>query len=171
MGHPIHFPTWSRGGRWPKLPLPLSLANEGGCPTRRFYAWGLFHGVTTNPVDGKNVSTTRSKAPHANTACGAPKSSPTWNPGRWPKLPWTCKNRRRDAGATKRNASNDFPSTNAGCEIPPGILLGGIAVSQCGEARLGIFVVAVKSEDKEAVVLHMSNGSYFRSSERAQNFW
>jgi hypothetical protein len=55
--------------------------------------------------------------------------------------------------------------------ISPGILLGGIAVSQRGEAWLGIFVVAVKSENKEAVVLHMSNGSYFRSSERAQNFW
>src|SRR5258708_4299530 len=50
-----------------------SLGNEGGCPTRRLYAWGLFHGVATNPVGGQNLSATRSKAPHANAACGAPK--------------------------------------------------------------------------------------------------
>jgi hypothetical protein len=92
-----------------------------------------------------------------------------WNASREIGVPG-LQNRRRDAGATKGNVRDDCRFTNAGCEIPPGILFGGIAVSQRGEARLGIFVVAVKSEDKEAVVLHMSNGGYFRSSKRAQNF-
>jgi hypothetical protein len=80
-------------------------------------------------------------------------------------------NRRRDAGASKGNVSDDFRFTNSGREIRPRILFGGIAVSQRGESWLGIFVVAVKSENKEAVVLCVPNGSYFRSSERAQNLW
>src|SRR6202521_5499956 len=92
--------------------------------------------------------------PHTQTRrVGHPNHLRTWSPGRLvaqvaldlsgnANLPIGVReiglqNRRRDAGATRvyvHNAGDNFHSTNARCEIPPGILLGGIAVSKRGES-------------------------------------